>query len=128
VSWSRPTDFVFTSGVTREGREPASFSGWSKSKSRLDGRANIAKWTLHDLRRTLATRMAEDLRLPPHIIEATLNHVSGARAGVAGTYNRALYLDERRAALEAWAGYVLRIVGKVDADNVVDLLRPLQAI
>jgi hypothetical protein len=72
--------------------------------------------------------MAEDLRLPPLIIEATINHVAGARAGVAGTYNRALYLDERRAALEAWAGYVLRLVGEVDADNVVELLRPLQAI
>jgi hypothetical protein len=72
--------------------------------------------------------MAEDVRLPPHIIEATINHVRGARAGVAGTYNRALYLDERRAALEAWAGYVLRIVGEVDADKVVELLRPIQAI
>lgn len=104
------TDFVFTSGITREGKDPASFSGWSKSKARLDGRAHIAKWTLHDLRRTLATRMAEDLRIPPHVIEATINHVSGARAGVAGTYNRALYLDERRQALDAWAEYLLHIV------------------
>jgi hypothetical protein len=72
--------------------------------------------------------MAEDVRLPPHIIEATINYVSGARAGVAGTYNRALYLDECRPALEAWAGYVLRIVGEVDADKVVELLRPIQAI
>jgi integrase len=122
------TDFVFTSGITREGKPPTAFSGWSKSKGRLDSRADIAPWTLHDLRRTLATRMAEDLHIPPHVIEAAINHVSGSRAGVAGTYNRALCLDERRAALEAWAGYVLRIVGKVDADNVVELLRPLQAI
>jgi hypothetical protein len=39
-----------------------------------------------------------DLRIPPHIIEATINHVSGARAGVAGTYNRALYTTEKIAA------------------------------
>ena len=121
------TDFVFTSGITRPGKDPRPFSGWSKSKDRLDGRADIARWTLHDLRRTLATRMAEDLRIPPHIIEATINHVSGARAGVAGTYNRALYLDERRQALGAWAGYVLRIVGAVEAENVVELPRQGQA-
>jgi integrase len=109
------TDYVFTSFG------PRPFSGWSKSKDRLDGRANIAPWTLHDLRRTLATRMAEDLRILPHVIEATLNHVSGARAGVAGTYNRALYLDERRMALDAWAAHVLRLVGESDAKNVVQL-------
>lgn len=117
------SDFVFTSGIKREEKPPTSFSGWSKSKDRLNRRAEIAPWTLHDLRRTLATRMAEDLHIPPHVIEATINHVSGSRAGVAGTYNRALYLDERRAALGAWAGYVLRIVGEIEADNVVNMAR-----
>lgn len=111
------TLFVFTS----TGKGP--FSGWSRSKSRLDGRAKIEPWTLHDLRRTLVTRMSEDLRTPPHVVEAVVNHVSGTRAGVAGVYNRALYLDERRAALEAWADYVLRLVGEVEADNVVAMPR-----
>lgn len=66
--------------------------------------------------------MAEDLHIPPHIIEATINHVSGARAGVAGTYNRALYLDERRQALDAWAGYVRRIcvADRAEPSNVVE--------
>ena len=45
-------------------------------------------WTLHDLRRTGATRMA-DSGVQPHIIEAVLNHVSGHKGGVAGIYNRA---------------------------------------
>jgi integrase len=117
------SDFVFTSGIKRHEKPPTSFSGWSKSKERLDRRADIAPWTLHDLRRTLATRMAEDLHIPPHIIEATINHVSGSRAGVAGTYNPALYLDERRAALEAWADYVLQVVGEVATDNVLRLAR-----
>jgi integrase len=115
-------DFVFTSHWLTP------FSGWSKCKARLDARIGIASWTLHDLRRTLATRMAEDLHIPPHIVEAVLNHVSGSRAGVAGTYNRSLYLRERRAALDAWAGYVLRIVGEVEAGNVVELLRMARAV
>jgi integrase len=33
-------------------------------------------WTPHDIRRTVATNMAE-LGIAPHIIEAVLNHVSG---------------------------------------------------
>jgi len=106
------TEFVFTSFG------PRPFAGWSKSKRRLDAQAGIAPWTLHDLRRTLATRMAEDLRILPHVVEATINHVSGVRSGVAGTYNRALYLDERRAAMDAWAGYVLQVVGVVETDQV----------
>ena len=64
--------------------------------------------------------MAEDLRVLPHVIEATINHVSGVRSGVAGTYNRALYLDERRAALDAWAGYVLQVVGVVEMDQAAE--------
>lgn len=106
------TDFVFTSGIAKPGNQPGPFSGWSRSKARLDGRAQIGAWTLHDLRRTLVTRMAEDLRIAPHIIEAIVNHVSGSRSGVAGVYNRALYLDERRGALDAWARYVAQIVGE----------------
>ena len=39
----------------------------------------VTGWTLHDLRRTAATRMA-DLGVQPHVIEAVLNHVSGHKA------------------------------------------------
>jgi integrase len=91
---------VFTiTGTTRP-------SGWSKVKNRLDDAMNNPPhWVLHDLRRTAATGMAE-LGIAPHIVEAALNHVSGARAGVAGTYNRAVYLPEKKAALERWAAHI----------------------
>jgi hypothetical protein len=46
---------------------------------------------------------------PAHVVEAIVNHVSGAKAGVAGVYNRALHLPERRAALTAWADHVSRL-------------------
>jgi integrase len=108
------------------GKSPV--SGWSKVKARLDeamtegnhGEA-FPPWRLHDLRRTCATLMSEELRVPPHIVEAALNHVSGAKAGVAGTYNRALYLEERAAALERWTDYVEGIV--TDRPNVVSITR-----
>ena len=84
-------------------------SGWSKTKGRLDGLMKIPPWRLHDLRRTAATGMAE-LGIAPHIVEAALNHVSGARAGVAGTYNRAMHAEEKKAALERWAAHVQGLV------------------
>ena len=92
--------FVFTwTGKT-------AVSGWSKSKKRLDAAmGDIAPWRLHDLRRTCATGMAE-IGIAPHIVEACLNHISGARAGVAGVYNRAAYAAEKKSALERWADHV----------------------
>src|SRR5262249_42440820 len=75
------------------GRDDSGFQGWSKAKEKIDaqiadGKKPPAHWTPHDLRRTVATRMAE-LGVQPHIIEAVLNHVSGHKGGVAGIYNRA---------------------------------------
>ena len=91
------------------------FSGWSKAKTSLDARMSAAlegaaatPWRLHDIRRTVATRMA-DLGVLPHVIEAVLNHISGHKAGVAGVYNRSSYAAEKRAALELWAEHVATI-------------------
>lgn len=53
----------------------------------------------HDLRRTAALGMAS-ISIPPHVIEAVLNHISGAKAGVVGTYNVYAYEPEKKAALE----------------------------
>ena len=105
--------FVFTT----TGRSPV--SGWSKIKRRLDAAMKIPPWRLHDLRRTAATGMAE-IGIAPHIVEAALNHISGAKAGVAGTYNRAAYAEEKRAALERWASHVQGLVSERPA-NVVKM-------
>jgi len=96
-------EYVFTTGAN-------GYRGWSNNKVTLDGRiGTIAPWRLHDLRRTCATRMA-DIGVLPHIIEACLNHVSGHKAGVAGTYNRSTYEKEKRHALNLWAEYLASIV------------------
>lgn len=92
---------------TTTGTSPV--SGFSKLKNRLDNAMSIPPWRLHDLRRTAATGMAS-IGVAPHIVEACLNHVSGAKAGVAGIYNRAAYEPEKRAALERWANHVTGIV------------------
>jgi integrase len=84
------------------------FTNWGVTKVALDARCGIAPWTLHDLRRTAATRMA-DLGILPHVVEAALNHV-GSRKGVAGIYNRSPYEREVRAALALWADHIRSIV------------------
>ena len=115
---------------TNTGATPV--SGFSKTKERVDGRisrnreeageAVMPDWILHDLRRTMVTMMNERLRISPHVVEACVNHISGAaKAGVAGVYNKALYLDERKAAFDAWANFVESLVAPKEAGNVVKL-------
>jgi|SRR6516164_676851 integrase len=108
-------DFLF-------GYSDAGFRNWSDPKIALDKRCGISNWTHHDLRRTVATRMADSppdrehpescgLGIKPHVVEALLNHVSGHKSGVAGIYNRASYLPEVKTALARWAEYVASITG-----------------
>jgi integrase len=99
------------------------FGGWSRGKRPLDERVKIAAWTLHDLRRTVATRMA-DLGVAPHVIEALLNHVSGHKAGVAGIYNRSSYEREVRAALALWADHVRSLIAGGERKIIPLPLRP----
>lgn len=106
------------------GQRGTGYMGWDKSKKELDAALPGIKdrWTLHDIRRTVATRMG-DLGTPPHIIEAVLNHISGHRAGVAGIYQRSTYAKEKRAALEGWATHLAVIVAQASGGNVTSLRR-----
>jgi integrase len=85
------------------------FNGWSKAKVKIDNDCPISPWTLHDLRRTFATNLAA-LRVPPHITERLLNHVSGTISGVAAIYNRHAYMDEMRDAVSKWENYLTSLL------------------
>jgi integrase len=96
------------------------FTSWSNSKVELDRRlAGAVNWKLHDVRRTVATHMA-DIGIEPHVIEACLNHYSGHRRGVAGVYNRSNYERAVTAALARWSEHVLALVEGRES-NVVTL-------
>jgi integrase len=73
------------------------FNNWHATKKALHQRSGTTGWTVHDLRRSAATGMA-DIGIQPHIIEAVLNHQSGHKAGVAGIYNLATYETEKQRA------------------------------
>ena len=90
----------------------AAYQGYGKCKSALDAKLNFDKpWRIHDIRRSVATHMAE-IGILPHIVEATLNHLSGHKSGIAGVYNRATYDTERAAALDKWASHIKHILAQ----------------
>jgi integrase len=113
--------YVFTTGGGA-----THVQNFNKGKKKIDaalGAAGVVMppWRIHDLRRTVATGLSEWLAIEPHIVESALNHVSGSKAGVAGTYNRAQYLPQRKLALVAWANMIDELFGKSAGGNVVAL-------
>lgn len=98
------------------GRRDTGFNHWAGAKADLD--AKLAKagydfphWTQHDIRRAISTTMNERLGVRPEVVETILGHVV---RGVAGIYNRAEHVEERRRALSKWADHVTgRKGGKV---------------
>jgi integrase len=133
VPLSGAASAIIEKQVRRAGRDlvfgwgEGGFQGWSNSKEALDKRITeaggnpMAGWVLHDLRRTVATRMNDLGIAPPHVIEAILNHVSGHKAGVAGVYNRSDYAREKKNALALWAEHLRSVVDSYE--RKVDPLR-----
>jgi integrase len=113
--------------LTTTGRTP--ISGITKAKNALDrqvkddrgGRA-LEPWRIHDLRRTAATGF-QRLGIRFEVTEAVLNHISGAKGGIAGIYQRHDWKEEKRSALDAWARHVIAITEPADDRNVVPLDR-----
>jgi len=68
----------------------------------------IRHWTYHDLRRSVATNLAEHLNLSIAQVERHLNHISGEFGGIVQNYNLAAFFEERRKAMEAWDALVLK--------------------
>jgi len=70
------SDYVFTT----TGKSPV--LGFGRLKDRLDKALpeGTEPWIIHDLRRTMSTNMAM-LGVPKPVIEALLNHKTGAETG-----------------------------------------------
>jgi integrase len=83
------------------GNEP--FKGMDRQQLARAVKRMGVTWTPHDLRRTMATKMA-DLGVAPHVIEKCLNHTMG---GVMAIYNRSEYATEKKAAWRLWVRYLL---------------------
>ena len=103
---------LFPSGANDE----LGTTGYSKARARfrtsldeLLKRTASEHWTLHDIRRTVATGL-QRLGVRFEVTEAVLNHVSGSKGGIAGVYQRHDWKAEKRDALAAWSRHLQRIV------------------
>lgn len=112
-------DYLFT---TTAGDRPV--SGISKMKERLDalvatsrekrGLKPMPPWVLHDLRRTVRTRLSE-LGVDSFTAERVIGH---AMPGLHEVYDQGTHRAQKRAALEKWEARLLE-VAEPDAGNVV---------
>src|SRR5215204_6050957 len=81
------------------------FRNFVHAKPKLDKKAGVSGWGLHDLRRTAISGMAR-LGVAPHVADKILNHTAGTISGVAAVYQRHEFMAEREQALDAWARHV----------------------
>jgi integrase len=96
------------------------------------GKMPIAKFTTHDLRRTVATTLAE-MGIPYELIAAVIGHESGGKETrtLVRHYVRSDLIERKRAVLESWDSRLREIVeGVVVSKNVtrLDELRKSRAV
>jgi integrase len=102
--------------TTTAGARPV--SGLSKTKVRLDkaiaarrekaGVELMPPWVLHDLRRTVRTRLVSDVGVDAFVAERFIGH---ALPGLHGVYDQGSHRPQKHAAAEKWAARLLAIVG-----------------
>jgi integrase len=86
--------------------KPITERALTRAAARMQSIVGIDKWLPHDLRRTVATQLAE-LGVLPHVVEKVLNHTM---SGVMAVYNKYDYAAEQRRALDSWAKKLNKIV------------------
>lgn len=83
----------------------------TRAVARSRHQIGISDFRVHDLRRSVATGMAE-LGIAPHTISWVLNHISATRGTITSkVYAQYGYDREKRHALEAWSRRLSAIVG-----------------
>jgi len=98
-------EFVFPSHYTE--RSKGGHMGQPKEGIKLlRERSGIEDWSLHDLRRTVRTRLPS-LGVTPDVAERVLGH---SIVGIRRVYDHHDYVPQKMAALEAWSAELERIV------------------
>jgi integrase len=97
-------------------------TGFAKAKTRLDRlmKEDLSEvspaFVIHDIRRTVRTGLSA-LPIPDLVRELVIAH---SKPGLHKVYDQHAYLDEKRLALELWAGR-LRDIVKPAPENVLEL-------
>lgn len=111
---SMESDAVFPSPKSALLGQPIDGGALSHALSDVFSAVGVKGATLHDLRRTGASIMvSERLSVPPVVVSRILNHSLDAGGAAAVTFRHYAIYDyaaEKRAALDAWAKLLRRIV------------------
>jgi hypothetical protein len=113
-------DFLFSASY---GKRPV-VGGFDKAKKVLDAkmraelRRSFPPFVIHDIRRTMRTGLST-LPVPDLIRELVIAHT---KPGLHKVYDQHAYLDEKRQALDLWAGRLRDIVTPPPA-NLIALAR-----
>ena len=95
-------EFLIKTG--RVGDSP--INGFSKAKVQIDKLSGVTDWKFHDLRAAVISNLGR-LKYDRHLIMKIVNHTD---SGVTAGYDRYAYLEEKCAALQAWADFLDDIV------------------
>ena len=98
--------------TTTDGRKPS--SNFTKTRAALQELSNTSGWTIHDIRRTVRSKLAE-LGVSREIARKVVNHEDGK---IDRIYNRHEYLAEKREALEKWERHLLGLAEKAMAKSI----------
>jgi integrase len=97
------TDLLFPA----RGNHEAPLSGFSKFKAALDNLLDIPPFTIHDLRRSMASGW-QRCGIRVDVTERYLAHRSGTFAGIVSVYQQHDLMPEMRAAVVLWEQHLLR--------------------
>lgn len=90
------------------------------AKAVAEALERVPRWTIHNLRHTVATMMREHLRVTSEVVGLLLAHTPSRSATT--IYDRAELLDQRRAALVSWAAWLRRLeAGEVQPGKVLPM-------
>jgi integrase len=91
----------------KNGHHP--YSGFSRSRAQLQSASGTEGWTLHDLRRTATTRLAQ-LKVPVEVMRKILDHSAPSNDMLSRVYVQHEYAEEARAALDALGRHIDGVV------------------
>ncbi len=110
-------DHVFSSDGGAKG-----FAGWKRLAGNLRKLAGLdADWTIHDIRRGVATALGEHLHASEELVGQILGHSKLSRIGITAAYDKAERMEARGEIFEAWGKLLVETARGTAESNVVQI-------
>jgi len=94
-----------------DSNKPLGDKALSRAMARQQGEIDIEQFTIHDLRRTMASRMNDYLDIDPVVIEKVLGH---KLPKIFETYQKSEMLDKRQDALIKWSDAIITLTSNTN--------------